>query len=187
MFNRSGRGWRVGLLAWVGLVSLALLRAESMIPLSPAELAARAEVVIHGKVLSKTCQRRGNQRLCTVVELGVDEVWKGVVQGNRFQLVQAGGVLGDLRVGMTGQPDYRPGEEVVVFARLNDRGEGVTIGLAQGKFEVWQAAAGGPKYARNPFYGQPGGAGVATPAARADGAGGLSLATLKHWVRGGAR
>jgi hypothetical protein len=127
--------------------------AVQMSPLSIEQLAAHAKVVLHGQVRSKSCQRDEQGRICTRVELTVTEAWKGTVPGDRFLIVLAGGVLGEQRVVLEGQPDYQPGEEVVVFLSLNPQGEGVTVGLAQGKFDVWRDTDSGQKLARNPFHG----------------------------------
>lgn len=120
-------------------------------PLSVAQLSGQAELILQGTVLSKTCQRDPAGRIFTRVELQVAEVWKGTLATNRFALVHGGGVLGEERVSVSGQVAYGVGEEVVAFLVLNSRGEGVTLGLAQGKFSLRHEA--GVKLASNPFHG----------------------------------
>lgn len=122
-------------------------------PLSIEELTARAEWIVLGTVQSKTCQRDAAGRIYTAVELRIDEVWKGadLAAGQTVRLVHSGGTLGEERVAVSGQVAYEVNEEVVVFLRRNARGEGVTIGLAQGKFHVAPDAATGAKLARRAF------------------------------------
>lgn len=144
-----GRGIALALLCALTLD----LAATQMIPFSIPELAARAQLVLRGTVQSQTCQRDSTGRIFTRVELQVAETWKGPLATNRFTIVLGGGVLGEERATVGGQAEYRLGEEVVAFLVLNSRGEGVTLGLAQGKFTVWAETATGAKLARNPFHG----------------------------------
>ncbi len=124
-------------------------------PLSVETLSAQADIVLHGVVLSNTCQRDPSGRIYTKVELRVTDIWKGAISGSPFVIVHGGGVLGDRQAGVPAQVQYNIGEEVVAFLVRNERGEGVTIGLMQGKFRVWQDAVGGARYVVNPFHGVP--------------------------------
>jgi len=69
-------------------------------------------------------------------------------------VVHGGGTMADKRVVVSGQVHYAVGQEVVAFLVLNGRGEGVTLGLAQGKFEVWTETSSGEKLVRNSFHGR---------------------------------
>ncbi len=127
--------------------------AMEVIPLSIAELTEQSSLVLHGTVLSKSCQRDPAGRIYTKVELQIAEVWKGSLTTNRFTVVHGGGILGERRVVVSGQVEYGIGELVVAFLVLNPRGEGVTLGLMQGKFRVWKDAETGEELAQNPFHG----------------------------------
>lgn len=81
------------------------------------------------------------------------EVWKGEVKDNPLIVVHGGGELNGRRSMVTGQVDYQPGQETVAFLVRNARGEAVTLGLAQGQFQVWKDAVTGKKMARNIFLG----------------------------------
>ena len=109
--------------------------ATQFLPLPIEELARSADVVLRGEVISRRCDRDARGRLTTHIELAVSEVWKGTQTG-RFTVVQAGGTLGDQRQTIIGQAEYRIGEEVVAFLAVNRFGEGVTLGLAHGKFSL---------------------------------------------------
>jgi hypothetical protein len=132
------------------VVPPAWLRGDGPAPLSIPELTARAEWIVHGRVLSKTCQRDAAGRIYTAVELRIEEVWKGadLAAGQLLRVVHSGGTLGEERVAVSGQVAYEVNEEVVAFLRRNPRGEGVTIGLAQGKFRLEPDAATGTTLAR---------------------------------------
>lgn len=129
------------------------LSAELMWPLPVEELTQRAELILHGMVANKTCQRSPEGRIYTRVDLLVSEVWKGSLTTNTITIVHSGGTVGNLRTSVSGQVSYEVGEEVVAFLVLNSRGEGVTLGLAQGKFHVWKDKATGEKFAHSLFHG----------------------------------
>jgi len=147
------------LLCWLASTAIFLsappLRATIMVPLAVGELTERAELILHGTVTSKVCLKDPEGNIITRMDFNVSEVWKGNLSTNRFTLIHGGGTVGDLRTVVDGQAEYEVGEEVVVFVRLNPRGEGVTIGLAQGKFQVWKEDATGAKFAHNLFHGRP--------------------------------
>jgi len=137
----------------LALACVAPSHALQMVPLSLEELAGQADVVLHGKVRSKACQRDAAGRIYTLVELDVAAVWKGAVHSQPFPIVLAGGTLGSERSVAFGQAEYWPGEEVVAFLRINARGQGVTLGLAQGKFSAWRDQTTGEILVRNLFHG----------------------------------
>jgi hypothetical protein len=125
-----------------------------MRPMSLDELTTKAQMVLHGHVLSKTVQRDADGQIITRIELEVLETVKGGLKEARFFIVQSGGVLGDEVTTVSGQEHYEIGEEVVAFLVLNQRGEGVTLGLAQGKFHVEADEHTQERVARNPFLGR---------------------------------
>jgi hypothetical protein len=143
----------LSLLFYLSLASEVL--ATQFIPISVEEMTRRSELILAGKVLSKTCLSGERGMIYTRVELQVDDVWKGTLATNRYTVVQAGGVLGERKTVVNGQAQFVIGEEVVVFLVLNPAGEGITLGLAQGKFKVWTDAGSGVKLTRNLFHGGP--------------------------------
>jgi hypothetical protein len=165
-------------------------RAVLMEPLTISALADQSELVVEGKVASKTSLRDETGRIYTRIELQVTEVWKGSISGSPFLIVQGGGVLGEEWSAVSGQVDYEPGEEVVAFLVRNHRGEGVTLGMAQGKFHVWKDPGTGVKYAANPFHGGGVARGkVGQSSHTHSGAGSvlLRVSEMKRLVKGGAR
>src|SRR6266508_3463266 len=98
------------------------LRAVVMIPIDIEAMADRAKLIVQGTVLSKTCQRDETGRLFTKIDLEVSEVWKGTFSDHHLQIVHGGGALGEERATVSGQVEYNPGEEIVGFFMINDRG-----------------------------------------------------------------
>jgi hypothetical protein len=173
------------LLLFLSCVLAPSLRAIQFTPLSIEQLTKESALVVRATVLSKSCQRDPAGRIFTKVELEVAEIWKGSLPTNRCTVVHGGGILGDRKATVSGQVEYALGEEVVAFLVLNHRGEGVTLGLAQGKFQIQQEAGTGERLAHNLFHGETGSRsqGVSTadrlPTQRR-----LTLAELKRRVRG---
>ena len=144
-----------GISGFLCLAFSGVVRSDQMMPVSIEQLGEQSQLILHGTVLSKSCQRDDAGRIYTQVALQVAEVWKGAIAANPFTLVHGGGMLGDKRVLVSNQVDFQIGEEVVAFLVLNQRGEGVCLGLAQGKFHVWVEPGTKRKLARNPFHGGP--------------------------------
>lgn len=134
-----------GVMGWVGprlgLLGALVAPAGSPLPVPVADLARRADAVVHGRVASFEASRDAEGRVFTRVELEAAEVWKGAAT-NRFSLVLGSGVLGERWVKVVGEPEFRLGEEVVVFTVRNPHGDAVTLDLAQGKFSVRETKDG---------------------------------------------
>jgi hypothetical protein len=160
--------------------------ADQMVPLSVARLAARAQLIVQGRVLSSSVQRDEAGRIYTAVQLQVDETWKGTPGTNQFLIVHGGGALGDQVAVVSGEATYQVGEEIVAFLVLNQHGAGVSIGLSQGKFQVEKDPVTGEKLAHNRFHGlAPTGANPPANGARALNR--LTLAELKRLAQEGTK
>jgi hypothetical protein len=123
-------------------------------------------------------QREPDGQIITRVELAVIETLKGQPAPAKYFIIQTGGILGDEITSVSGQEQYDIGEEVVAFLVLNARGEGVTLGLSQGKFHIFDDPQTKEKLARNVFHGR----GAEKNAIKR-----LTLAELKTRVKGGPR
>lgn len=125
----------------LGIVLPRGTHAAGVTPLPVEILAAKATWVVRGRVESLEATRGSDGRMTTRVEVPVTEVWKGTPT-NRIGVVLAGGILGNRRVSVIGQAEFRVGEEVVLFLIPNERGEGVIVELAQGKFALHKDDSG---------------------------------------------
>ena len=183
-------------LPWL-LILLALVfplasSGASLKALSIDELSSKSDVVIHGTVTSLTCQRDAKGQIYTSVALSIAEVWKGSIDTNSFRIIHSGGVLGDRIEMCSAQVEYRIGEEIVAMLVLNQRGEGVTLGLIQGKFEVSSDAKTGEKFANNIFHGKAeanshAGKNASIAASASGGNSQLGLVEFKQRVKGGVK
>jgi hypothetical protein len=164
-----------------------IIPADQLLPLTIQQLTDHSQLIIQGAVLSKSCQRDPAGRIYTKVELEVSDVWKGALTNRIFTIVHGGGILGDRKATVSNQVEFEIGEEVIAFLVVNQRGEGVSLGLAQGKFHVWQESATQLKFVCNPFHGNPAAVANGRVVQRVASSGFLTLAELKDRVRGGGR
>ncbi|MBT5479021.1 MAG: hypothetical protein HOI50_09500 [Verrucomicrobia bacterium] len=162
--------------------------AGPLLPLSVQDLTTAADVVLHGKVISKKVGRDDDGRIFTTVRLKVQDLWKGEVDSDIFEVVHGGGILGNRKVTAPYQVRYSMNEEAVIFCRINPSGKGVTIGLLQGKFEVKKAMQTSKRYVRNLFHGGlPPESGHAQLRYRMPHQLPLSIESLKTQVQGGVK
>jgi hypothetical protein len=116
-------------------------------PLSIEELSQHADLILHGTVLSQSCQQDAAGRIYTRIEFRVEEAWKGRPSRDPCLIVHSGGRLGRQQLTVPNQVVFNVGDEAVVFLVLNRRGEGVCVGMAQGKFRIQRDPATGEKLA----------------------------------------
>ena len=162
--------------------------AGPLLPLSVQDLTKAADVVLHGKVISKKVGRDDEGRIFTTVKLQVHDLWKGKINNDIFEIVHGGGILGNRKVSAPYQVHYSMSEEAVVFCRINSSGKGVTIGLLQGKFEVQIAKQSSRRYVRNLFHGGPSPEGAGSKLRyRMPHQLPLSIESLKARVQGGVK
>lgn len=155
-FMKKKRGGRF-LPVWMTLVMIATfsVKAHQFIPLSIETLIEQSHWVVQGRVVQKSCHWDEHGSIFTRITLDQVDVWKGESSGDTFTFIQAGGTLGDVQMVATGEPNYKLREEVVVFLSRNQRGEGVSVGMAQGKFKTWLRESDQELMAFNLFHGAP--------------------------------
>jgi len=137
---RGGRNARnqalLAVLLTVETLIAGALSATTVAPISDRELSRRADVVVHGIVVSSRTVEDAFGRPETVTVIAPLRVVKGALAGT-LVLHQAGGRLPDGRfLQLWGRPEYRAGHEVVVFAIARPEGDYQTAELLLGKFEV---------------------------------------------------
>lgn len=123
--------------------------ATSMVLLSEDDLIDRADLVVHGTVLSsESAYRSGAIHIFTDVVIEVDEVLKGAFADPVLHVAMPGGEMDGKALTISGTPAFHPGERVCVFlVRLPDQSY-TTIGISQGKFTLSEDPATGLTTAR---------------------------------------
>lgn len=111
-------------------------------PVRTDELAALADAIVHGVVVSTSIAADADGRPETVTVIAPLEIVKGTV-GDTLVLRQLGGRLPDRTfLQLWGRPEYEPGREVVVFAIARPEGDWQTAELLLGKYSVEEDEAG---------------------------------------------
>ncbi|MEM1348706.1 MAG: hypothetical protein AAGI01_09140 [Myxococcota bacterium] len=135
-------------LAIAALVSVAgssVALATTLARLDLEALTAQSELVVHGTVTRLAPEVRGG-RVFTNITLEVTEALKGT-PGDSVTFTQLGGRTRNLATRVAGMPDFRLGEEVLVFLeRPSVDAPLVVTGMAQGKFTVHRDVDGQAAY-----------------------------------------
>jgi hypothetical protein len=139
--RRFDRSWLALIVAAAAMLAAFPLPGATFIPMRDREIFARAEVVVHGIVMSSDVVA-GQRWPETVTVIRPLRVLKGQLQGS-LVLHQAGGRLSEGFVyHLPGRPEYAVGEEVVVFAIGRDEGDFQTAEMVLGKFAVERDESG---------------------------------------------
>lgn len=129
-------------LATIASLAASAACAVAFLPLSDAALRTRADVIVHGVVVSTHSAADALGRAESISVIHPVDVLKGRLPGD-LVLHQLGGTLPDgsaLDVG--GRPEYEPGTQVLVFAIARPEGDYQTAEMLLGKFEIFRDASG---------------------------------------------
>ncbi len=108
-----------------------VVRATVLVPIEFRELVTVAAVIAHGRVTDVHGEwTDGRRSVETLVTIDVGDYLKGNL-GPTLTIHVPGGRLGRYRTVFVGAPEFRTGDEVVLFLRANR-----IVGLSQGAFRV---------------------------------------------------
>ena len=103
------------------------------------QLVSASDNIVQGRVESVEARYEGNM-ICTYVSVAVDDPLKG--DRRRTVLVrQLGGRIGAKTIWIAGMPQFKTGDQVIVFLRNRRDGTFDVIGLNQGKYNIVDGAA----------------------------------------------
>jgi hypothetical protein len=112
------------------------LQATVILPIEFRELVATAPVIVHGQVVDVRAEwADGRRSVETFVTVAVTEYLKGDL-GEQMIFRVPGGQLGRYRTIFVGAPEFREGDEVVLFLKHSGPSYPYIIGLSQGAFRV---------------------------------------------------
>ncbi len=98
------------------------------------ELTEQATMVITGTVEdTKSEWNEDETQIYTYITISVDEFVKGAVPDERVTIKQIGGTVDDITLYIVDSPQFRVGEEVLLFVRP---GLIPVVGMSQGKFTI---------------------------------------------------
>lgn len=116
---------------------------------TPQQLGHNAELVVHGTVVSVESQWDDQRaKIFTTTRIAVEDTYKGA-GSPLVEIIQLGGVVGNVRVNVSGALQWAPGEEVLLFLEPY-LGKYAVSGFSQGKFLVQRDPESGDAYVRRP-------------------------------------
>ena len=111
-------------------------QATVILPIEFRELVTTAPVIVHGQVVDVRAEwADGRRSVETFVTVAVSEYLKGDL-GEQMIFRVPGGQLGRYRTIFVGAPEFREGDEVVLFLKHSGPSYPYIIGLSQGAFRV---------------------------------------------------
>jgi len=124
--------------------------ASQVVRLSPQDLGDNSGLVFRGKVLSADSYWNDRHtKIFTRVLVEADETYKGEHRGV-VEIVQLGGVVGNVKVTVHGALQWTPGEEVLLFVEPYDAFNYQVLGLSQGRFAISRDEKTGVAYVLAP-------------------------------------
>jgi hypothetical protein len=140
------------LLAFAGFVSLsAALHATVIVPIEFRELVATAPVIVHGQVVDvRAGWVDGRRAVETFVSITATDYLKGNL-GDSITFRVPGGQIGRYRTVFVGAPEFKEGDEVVLFLKHAGPSYLYVVGLSQGAFRVVADARTGRRMVTTPI------------------------------------
>jgi hypothetical protein len=112
------------------------LGATVLVPAEFHEIVQGSQVIVHGRVVDVSSDWTEDRfRIETIVTLEAGAYFKGG-PGERVTFRVPGGTIGRYRALMVGAPEFRVGDEVVMFLRSEGPSVPQVFGLSQGVFRV---------------------------------------------------
>jgi hypothetical protein len=124
----------LGFAVFIGLS--AALHATVIVPIEFRELVAAAPVIVHGQVVDvRAGWVDGRRSVETFVTVAAADYLKGNL-GDSITVRVPGGQIGRYRTVFVGAPEFRDGDEVVLFLKHAGPSYLYIVGLNQGAFRV---------------------------------------------------
>jgi hypothetical protein len=135
------------------LVCAQALSATQIVVLSPREMANNSALVLSGRVAgSDSYWNDEHTKIFTRITILVDETYKGQ-HSPRVELVQLGGIVGNVKVTVEGALQWKEGEEVLLFLEpCGSASQYQVAGLSQGRFEIERDPATGKRLVTRPSF-----------------------------------
>ena len=128
-------------------------QSATVVKLTLNDMVSLSTNIVHGKVIDVTAAWNDEKtQIFTTVTVETTENLKGV-KSSTFTFKQLGGTVGDRRVSVPGFPVYEVGSETVLFLTNDPYDRVATVGLGQGKFNVYTDNDTGQKMVANDIIG----------------------------------
>ncbi|MBL8149072.1 MAG: hypothetical protein JNN15_04005, partial [Blastocatellia bacterium] len=117
------------------LFGIAPARANNFNLLSDENLVASSEAIITGHVTYMESRSSGG-KIYTDITVSISEVIKGRFSSKTIVIEQLGGRSASHQVWLTNSPEFKIGEEVLLFLSADSQGVMHTTHLSMGKFSI---------------------------------------------------
>lgn len=126
------------------------LQATVILPIEFRELVATSSVIVHARVTDvRSAFVDGRRSVETFVTVEAGEYLKGNL-GDHVTFMVPGGDMGRYRTIFVGAPQFREGDEVVLFLKTPASGIPYIVGLSQGAYRVLPDRASGRRVVATP-------------------------------------
>ena len=133
-------GLRAAALVLLGPLGARIAAATTYLPITDAELIQRSAVVVRGTVADARVEECA-AGFVTVYRFRVAETWKGG-SAPEIEILVPGGADGMRGTAVWGMPEFRPGDEEILFLNAGRDGRFRVSELLLGAFEVVEDVAG---------------------------------------------
>jgi hypothetical protein len=137
-----------------GLIVVSLtvgLNATVIVPIEFREMVTSAPVIVHGRVTDvRSALVDGRRSVDTFVTVDASEYLKGNL-GDHVTFRVPGGEVGRYRTVFVGAPEFRTGDEVVLFLKTARGTVPIIVGFNQGAFRVVADPASGRRMVTAPI------------------------------------
>jgi hypothetical protein len=124
--------------------------ATQIIYKSPRKMGQESSLVVEGKVASVRSFWNGKRtKILTETAIAIDETFKGSAQRS-VRILQLGGTIDNMKVTVQGAPDWKPGEEVLLFLEPYDSEYFRVSAFSQGKFSIERDSNTGEPFVYRP-------------------------------------
>ena len=135
------------------LLMSATAQAATFIPISYDEQIRKADAIVHAKFKGKAYKKIGEGDIVTVnsfiLEGSSGISHSALINKNDFKIISPGGVWDNRTYKYSGSPEFRQGEEVVLFLKKTPSGYQVN-NLSLGKYSIVEE--GQEKYIKNSVF-----------------------------------
>lgn len=144
--NAKGKIWRVLAVAWLAFALSSAFEADAttIARMSLAKLAQAAPLIVRARCSGNSVALDAGE-IWTFTSFHVEETWHGE-SPSRIVVRFLGGTMGNITSHVSGIPQFRPGEDVVLFLQPTAHGDSSVVGWKQGTFRVTRNPAGAEAY-----------------------------------------
>jgi hypothetical protein len=130
--------------------AVAPVSASVVIPVDLPELAASATAIARGHIVRVEARQTGSLRVERLITFAPAEYLKGNL-GAVVQFRLPGGTFGRYRTISVGAPEFKEGDEVVLFLGVTDSPLPVILGFHQGVYRIVLSASTGERMVTPPL------------------------------------